>query len=176
MRYIVSEGEKREKGEGGREKGRGERRREKEGKKPAGKPADFFFGGCAYRFPRSREWNVLFCRFFLGLREWKKEFLAPDICRGRNEYGGVYSAPRFPPFRRNLSFTENAGFCSSKLLRLVSPPTNVGGEEGTRLRIRCADSHLCEEAGVATPLRADEYAYCQKDFFAPMSFNVKSGC
>ena len=151
MRYIVSEGEKREK----RRRGEGEREKGREGGKKTGGETR---------------------RFFFGLREWKKEFLAPDICRGRNEYGGVYSAPRFPPFRRNLSFTENAGFCSSKLLRLVSPPTNVGGEEGTHLRIRCADSHLCEEAGVATPLRADEYAYCQKDFFAPMSFNVKSGC
>ena len=82
------------------------------------------------------EADILFSRNFARMKNFifggipprSRFLLAPDICRGRNKYGGVYSAPQFPLSRRNLSFAKNAGVCSSKLLRLISPPTNVRGE------------------------------------------------
>ena len=67
--------------------------------------------------------------FFAGMR--RRKLISPlTFVGGETSSAEFTPPPQFPPSRRNLSFAENAGFCSSKLLRLVSPPTNVGGEDG----------------------------------------------
>ena len=97
-------------------------------------------------FPRTRE--SIFAdklppsrRFFVEKRgKFAVLFLKMDS-RFRGNDGFFCGIPPIPPRSREWNvlfpgrfagndgvfFAENAGFCSSKLLRLVSPPTNVRG-------------------------------------------------
>ncbi len=67
--------------------------------------------------------------------------LAPDICRGRNEYGGVYSAPPPPDSRRRIPASPavipaNAGICKNEGRRKKNLPF-PRTRESVRIALRC---------------------------------------
>ena len=57
--------------------------------------------------------------------------LAPDICRGRKEFGGVYSAPRNPPTNAK-NRRQMRKFCRSKLPHTCFAPDKCQGRGDIR--------------------------------------------